>query len=341
MSHPDHAAEIRQALHDPRKLVEALGLADGAQRNGSGVIVRCPAHGGVSCSVTQGPDGTVRVKCFGCDLTGDALTLIAVARGLELRGDGFREVLREAATIAGLWAVVHELDTGSAPANRPRTAAPLPPPEPERDFAPAGELLEVWNAAGPVDDDGEASGALVARRIDPVAVARANLLRVVHSGAVLPPWARFRGQGWGETGHRILARVWGAQGAMVSLRGWRVRPGTDAPKRLPPAGHRCSSHVLANRPGVGVLLGATGSVQRRVVVVEGEPDWLQVSLALPGVAVLGVGSGWWSQEIADRIPRGWRVDIATHRDAAGDKYAQQVIATLGNRCPAWRTRWAT
>lgn len=107
------AAELRQALRDPRQLCDALGLAKGAQRQrGAGVMVLCPMHAerSPSCSVTLGDDGTIRFRCFGCQATGDALTLIAVVNGLELATQ-FDEVLEQAAVIAG----GHVLPERSAP----------------------------------------------------------------------------------------------------------------------------------------------------------------------------------------------------------------------------------
>lgn len=99
----DHAAEIRGVLSDPWVVLRALGLEKGAQRQGGGALVCCPAHGDrtPSCSVTRGPDGTVRVRCFGCDLAGDVFALVAAVRRLDVQRD-FPAVLREAAELAGV-----------------------------------------------------------------------------------------------------------------------------------------------------------------------------------------------------------------------------------------------
>lgn len=88
-------------LDDPRALCDVLGLGTeprDRQRQGAGLIVRCPKHNGVSLSVTRGADGTTRIRCFGgCGLAGDALTLIAAARGLT----SFRDTLDEAIRLTG------------------------------------------------------------------------------------------------------------------------------------------------------------------------------------------------------------------------------------------------
>jgi ABC-type ATPase involved in cell division len=42
-------------------------------------------------------------------------------------------------------------------------------------------------------------------------------------------------------------------------------------------------------------------------------------------------SGSWNQAIADRIPDGSTVVIATHDDDAGDRYENKIIETLTGR----------
>ena len=95
----DDADRIRYALNDARALCDALGLLEGHigrgwSKQAGGVMVRCPWHDekSPSCSVTRGPDGTVRVRCFGCGATGDALTLIAEVQHIDRHRD-FVEVL--------------------------------------------------------------------------------------------------------------------------------------------------------------------------------------------------------------------------------------------------------
>jgi hypothetical protein len=167
--------------------------------------------------------------------------------------------------------------------------------------------------------------------LDPDAVNARGLARVLPREN-LPEWARYHGSDWVSIGYRMISRTWNARGACVSVRAWRVRE-SNMPKRLPPAGHKASEMVLANRSGVVML---NGRVQpKRVIVVEGEPDWMATSLRTEE-PVLGIGSGWWSTIIASRIPDGADVEIWTHPDQAGDKYAEQVTATLAERCNVWR-----
>jgi len=129
-------ADVKRALSDPWRLAELLGLTEGAKRQGSGLSVRCPSHGenNPSCSITAAPDGGIRVKCFACDFSGDALTLVAVVRGLDV-GRDFPAVLAEAEKLAGI--------DGPAPppVRRPQLAA-VP--------AAAPDLGAEWAALEPV-----------------------------------------------------------------------------------------------------------------------------------------------------------------------------------------------
>ncbi|HEX2873568.1 MAG TPA: CHC2 zinc finger domain-containing protein [Polyangiaceae bacterium] len=339
----DLAREIRQALSDPRALCHALELDKGAKRQTAGLTILCPVHAErtPSCSVTRGDGGTVRVRCFGCDFTGDALTLIAVVRGIDVRSR-FREVLAEGARLGGLHHVLAELESGSSPpADRPVVAPTRQqeaPREPERTYPPREELAALWAASGPVANDPGASGALVSRRIDPLDVDAQGLLRCFAQGIAhdrLPRWAAYQGQTWRDTGHRMLAKVFDQDGVWRSVRAWRVGDGSS-PKRLPPAGHKAAGLVLANYLGARLLRGEPAP--KRIVIVEGEPDHLVRSIASPDLPVIGVLSGSWHPGYAERIPWGAEVVIRTHNDQAGDRYAEQIITTIRQRARVWRSQ---
>lgn len=329
----DDVSEVKRSLDDARRLCAKLGIDKGAKRQASGFLVCCPVHGekNPSCSVTRGRDGTVRVHCFACDWSSDALGLIAAVRGVNVKTD-FPAVLAEAASLAGV-----TLDRSGRGPGRPHQARrDVAPPEPdvERPYPPAAEVAALWDSAGPCSEDREASATLAWRCIDPERVDALRLARVIRAGQPLPRWASYQGRTWPETGHRLLVRCWDATGTMRTVRAWRVRDG-DTPKRLPPAGHRMSGLVLANRPGVAMLMGKARP--RRLGVVEGEPDATVWMIQAPDEAVLGVFSGSWrTGNFAAKVPSGCEVVIRTHADEAGDRYAREVVATLEDRCPLWR-----
>lgn len=323
----DRVTEVLRRLADPVALCELLGVTEGSQRQSSGLLIRCPAHGdrNPSCSVTRGPDGTVRVKCFACDLAGNALHLVAAARGLEIKR-AFREVITTAEELAGI---------SAEKAGSVRSTLPPLPREPERDYPPAAQVAELWESASQVTEDAEASAMLAARGIDPARVAAASLARVLRADAHpsrVPEWARYKGNSavsrpWTVTGHRLLLPAYDCAGAIRSVRAWRVVDG-ETPKRLPPGGFRASGLVVANGAGARWLQGRRVA---RVVVVEGEPDLLARSIVSPGEAVIGILSGSWHEGFAKRVHYGAEVDVLTHLDDAGNRYAEQIIRSIGGR----------
>ncbi len=143
--------DVRRALSDPLEICTRLGLEEGAKRQGGGgLMILCPWHAErtPSCSVTIGPDGTIRVKCFGCDQTGDVLDLVAVVENLDPRKD-FVAVLEIAAELGGVGA-------SDRPARRPRSRPPHRDPRKEKPSLPAAVYAEMASAIlarSPLDRD--------------------------------------------------------------------------------------------------------------------------------------------------------------------------------------------
>jgi hypothetical protein len=331
----DLVRDVKRALSNPAAVVERLGLK-AKQKSRGYVLVCCPMHGerNASCSVHT-REGNVAIRCHGCGWTGDVLTLVAAVNQLDTRAD-FPEVMAIACELAGLREQAEALRNGRA---APERAAPPPAwePEPEPDYPPPESVVELWDTARSVADDPEASGVLVARRIDPDDVARLDAARVLEPETHhtrIPRWARFKGplpvsRDWTKTGHRMLVRAWDSDGQLRSLRAWRVNRDERLPKRVPPAGHRTSALVLANDVAVAMLRGT--AFPGRVVVVEGEPDWLVRSVLNPDEAVIGILSGSWTEHFAARVPYGAEVIVRTHLDPAGERYARAVIGSLLDR----------
>jgi len=352
---------VKAALRDPAYVCSRLGLLEGAKRQGGGLLIRCPAHGdrNPSCSVTRGPDGTLRVRCFGCDFSGDALSLVAAVEGLDV-GRDFRRVLEAAAAIAGVQIEAHTGREGTP--REPREAPPPPPPRPP---PPAADVAAFWTACVPCGADPDVAAWLRSRGLDPAAVDRYGLARALPLSVAVPSWACYRGdaaesRSWTVLGYRAIFPLYDAQGELTSVRARLVAPADqNAPKSLPPVGYATRGLVLAcplavlvlqiaawraSRDPAAVEHGGEGwpwYAEQRVVLAEGEPDFLTWAARGEGArtfAVLGLpGSGAWSAELAARIPDGCTVLVRTDADDAGDRYAEQIAASLQGRCAVLET----
>jgi len=133
----------------------------------------------------------------------------------------------------------------------------------------------------------------------------------------------------------LIVPLYDAHGAWRSV---HARAIVDTrPKSVSPTGLEVRGLIMADQWARRLLAGETSAIEHAhahgLLVTEGVPDWLTWQVSGEH-AVFGVLSGSWTQAIADRIPNHCKVTIATHRDAAGDKYAQQIKATLEARARA-------
>jgi hypothetical protein len=334
----DRAGDLRKVLSDARTVCQRLGLDEGSRPQARGVLIRCPWHADrtPSCSVREGSDGTLAVRCFGCGRTGDVFHLVGAANGIDDIGREFAEVLRLAAELAG--APITE----SAWTFRRRT------PESESSYPPAEEVVTLWLGCRSVLDDTEVSRWLSSRALDAADVDLLGLARALPLGLALPRWARFQRRTWAEAGYRAIVPMFDETGAVRSLRARRVVDGSD-PKAIPPTGFRTGGLVMAD--GLGRALLASGkrpdfwpqALPLRIVIAEGEPDFLTWGTAFSdgdetAPAVIGVVSGSWNARIAERVPDGSRVIVWTDHDLAGEKYAVSIRETLSTRCTVLRAR---
>jgi len=336
---------ICATLSDPRDVAARLELTRGRTKpQGSrGISVLCPAHGekrDPSLSLTRGRDGTLRVRCFSCDLAGGVLELVAAAEGLD-RDRDFVEVAKRAAALAGI--TLADMPPEQRPAPQPR-----PPPEPPRPprYPPADELAALLRACVPCRADAEVKTWLLRRRLDPDLVDLYGLALALPREARLPRWARYRGSRdeavpWNVDGYRLIVPMRDAAGQVRSVRARAVVPLLESmPKALPASGFDAAGLVMADH-GAALMLGRgawTPGAERRVVFCEGEPDWFTAATHWNAddtfsLAVLGIaGKGQWTQALADRVPDGATVALWTDQDDAGDAYAIEIAATLRGRC---------
>jgi len=329
------AWEVKQALArmGVQSVLSSLGLLSrSTPRLAGGYMIRCPAHNErtPSCAVADKGKGIVW-HCKGCDKGGSVLDLIMAVRGCT-----FQEAIQHGGELAGL---VQPPD--GAHATRPRTSpqpkAPQPTTEAPR-YPPEAELDALLERCVRVNQDAAVAEYLSNQRgICPDAVAVRDLaLALPSSPDGLPPWARR----WHYTHHRIITPWCDSTGRVRSVTAWRIVEGEGA-KRLAPSGATRRGLVLADATAREVLVAgrwpATNPNPPRVVVCEGEPDFVARAILVPLLTppeycVFGVGAGAWTEGIATRIPDGAVVCIMTHNDEPGERYARQIFDNLDPRC---------
>jgi DNA primase len=366
---------LRARLSDPFELCAALGLCEGPGkrergewwREGPGVIVRCPLHGGRSCHVIEGSDGTVGFNCYGCNETGDALDLIAAVHGFDAR-QNFPRVLSIAAQLAGVTLAPRGT---RAPAPEPPPTPRRPPPRaeaPTLDDATFAELARVMLAACPLDSpsaedvrrylagrgilDGARADGWGALPTTPAGLSdvRARIVATVGADA----WTRSGlahaqdPERWRWSSHRLVI-PWRAPSGDVQTVQRRVIAPADGPRYVAPAGREplypYNVNALANAPSatVAIVEGAVDAVALRMAC---EAEGVLASIVgIPGVAAWREG---WREYVRGRV-----VAIATDGDDAGEACARRLAPRLApvarevqrwrpdagkDWCAAWQTR---
>lgn len=316
---------IRAALCDATSVCAVLGLTDGALPQRNGQMIHCPWHDDrtPSCSVTSAADGGLRVRCFACGVSGDAFTLIAQVRGLDVKTQ-FPMVLDAAAEVA------LELETGDASAPKPEVSATTQPAVPVKVF---DAMARTMLAAAPLAASPGVTGYLSARGLLQQATS--------HGWGALPSERKALQSVISAVVAAVGADVWARSGmandsgtlkypANVIVIPWRDREGhittlqrrtltTDrAPKYVFPAARFPSEPYGAEN-------GATSDATTEVAFVEGAVDALayadlcerhgkkRLVLGLPGV------SSW--RSAWDSYVKGRLVHLAFDADDAGDRGA--------------------
>jgi hypothetical protein len=233
--------------------------------------------------------------------------------------------------------------TGSAADRHPRHAPRAVPEAAESaqpTYPPVEEVSALWEACASVCERSETRTWLEAQRIDPVAVASADLARALPLDGLLPAWAALGSRSWGSTGHLLVVPLVDARGRLTSLLARRVIDG-DSPKSVAARGYHRAGLVVAC--GLARQLLATGrrpdwwgTASLRLEMCEGEKKFLMRATrhgdaAERSPATIGIESGSWKAEHAARLPAGSEVFCSTDPDDAGAKYASVVVRSLEAR----------
>ncbi|MBL4849117.1 MAG: hypothetical protein JKY65_26630 [Planctomycetes bacterium] len=273
----------------------------------------CPVHEERTPSFHVRPTlGTF--KCFGCGVSGDVLDLVQLVTGCE-----FLRAVERLRSIAGQGTAA--MDT---PQRRTKPRMPKPPSR-----VPLAEVRSLWESCFPVGIAQPVARWLQRRSLDVRGLEALDLVRALPLNPVPPRWARSRGGSWRESGHLAVLPVFDARGSLAGLRARAVTTGPER-KELSACGQTSRGLVYACPRGRSLL--ATRNGVRRLVVCEGWPDFATWATRLGDDAVLGIYSGAWSEELAERVPSGLEVLIRRHEDEAGAAYAEGVARTLADRC---------
>lgn len=195
----------------------------------------------------------------------------------------------------------------------------------------AGEARALWQRCAPVTADPAVSAWLADAGCDAAAVAALDLARALPADLPdLPAWAKFKGQPWTATGHRLLARAWEADPDNPGRLRWAsvcacsVLPG-------PNDDDRGEAWPTGTTPG-GLVLAPWGDPsahgRRHLDLAAGVAGWLRLLLSRGAQCPKGKRPAVWGrcQREADSgavelVPAGWPVLVHPRTDGRDDGHA--------------------
>lgn len=326
----------------PEALVIRLGLAgrrngDLERQSGGGVTVACPSHGDrtPSLSVTIGKDKLIRVRCFGCDVSGDGFNLIAAAYQLDARTQ-FAEVMQHARALAGI-----AENYSTPPYSRP--VEPRDDTPPALDDETFDRVVRWLLDKCPLENDAEGAKYMASRGLLEVSKGRLGCLPEMpyQAALILALCSELGEHAWTRSGlahpsassrfawsdNRLMIpwRAAGVDGLIVNVqrRALHSRP-SKGPKYAAPRFRTFPAPYgvedAAEELGEGVAL----------VVVEGALDTLAARALFRAegmdAAVVGIpGVQGWRPAWAE-LGRGREVKIGLDPDEAGNGAAAKLAA---------------
>jgi hypothetical protein len=290
--------------------------------------------------------------CHRCEARGSALDIVAL------------DLLGRSPSSSDEWHRLAErckaLGLASDSAPDPFRVVPAKPAQ-HRRRPPTNEVRDLWDACRPVTLDPDVLSWLTHDRMIPAdTVWSHDLARALpwsaslpdpddwedgddtgdpmRIGGVLPAWCRVLRESWAVR-HRLIVPLYDARGSLVSLRARAMEPKSPREKSAAPAGYEVGGLVMANPLALELLQGfESAQFYARVFgvfIAEGEPDYLTAATSTDrggrALMTFGVGLGSWTQEVADRVPNGAPVFIATDPDARGQQLAKGIADTLPGR----------
>jgi len=336
------------------EVAERIGWAV-VSKGGKPRTLTCPACGRVaevdSANRPHGADITFKgvrwyhASCGGTGTSVDVLAAKVVGHCTALQPEDWKRIHAEAVAVGLCQPDGWQQGRPSPPAPRVEIRPALAPPT----YPPEAEVLALWDACLPVTEHTEARRQLLARKLDPVAIADHDLARALPPGP-LPGWAHAGGRSWAESRHVVVLPFIDCNGRMASLQARRMEGGGEL-KALSPTGYQCGGLLFAGDFGRNVLTGgASLDVEhlRRagLLILEGVADFLGEGITTysdadeNAPAYWAILSGSWRAGFAGHVPPGVTVYVATHADKAGIEYAKAIEASFPRgRVKFWPELW--
>lgn len=344
----DSASEISTA-----EVADRLGFE--VRRGPSASHCACPACGSERRHAKRRdrrgaigiPHATGGFRCFECDASGDAIDFVSYVLGSQR----FRDLPDDRKAEVKAWF------TGNA---APSVGVDRPRKQPVRlpaafecaevVYPPIGEVEALWAACNPIADDQQVTDYVAYRGIDVGELewaAECGVAKALPRQVVVPGWASVAGKPWTETGHRLIVPMYDRYGVMRTVLARSIER-APALKSSAPYGYQRRGLVMAGPLAQIMLRVGSGAHlhQERpftLSVREGEIDFLTAFAAgedgddsdgkryTAHRGLIGIASGSWTRDIAQRVPGGSLVAIRTHDDEAGAAYADKIAESLGQR----------
>lgn len=239
-------------------------------------------------------------SCYECPAEGDAMGLVCAV---------FFQKLKLPELSEGQKQTVREWVTGVAAHEIPKRKHYKPPPPA---YPPKESIERVWSSCVPVTEDEEVSEWCREHFIDPELCAKHDWARA------LP---RSFPHHWVHANRRFIAPLRNVDGEIVSLKARGLEEGS---KSRPPAGFSTQKLCFFDPASDGTT---------RVIFVEGEKKFAQMSGKAPGTRVIGIMNGSVTDEYAKLVPATAEVWILTDHNDAGASYATAIYKTLHRHDP--------
>lgn len=346
------AARWIETVSDRPTADVAAQLGYEVKRSHTSSHCKCPACGAERRHTKTGdrrgavgmPHSKPGWHCFQCDASGDAVDFVAYHFG----GKRFRDLDSFRRGEVRAWFDPTSELAVVPPKRLPRLPRSVAWENADASYPPRDQVERLWASCVPIDHDDDALAYLARRSILRVdRLVEHDCVRVLPADVQCPDWARFDGQFWSVSGHRLVIPLYDFLGDLRSVVG-RSLELSPRVKSVGACGYQRRGLVMAATYAREMLVTGAGArmhrlEQFRLAVYEGEVNLLRgVGGGADDVlyedyqpaafrGALGIFSGSFTLDVASRVPAKTDVRIRTDDDEAGRKYADEISERLGAR----------